>query len=162
MSKSRQAGREIGLGGDLLDDVVVEIGPARERDLAGRIADTRDTAHLPVIERRRLGEERQGDVVLIGDDAEQDVAMEVLGGDDRLGERAAHFLDRISGELQHHRHDAVALVLRRLGVAEKTGELDGKLRARLRVSRFDDHIEDADIKPRLASHEKTHSPHSEA
>ena len=47
-----QAGGEIGLGDHLLDHIVREIRPSRQRDLSGCIADARDRAHLPRIERR--------------------------------------------------------------------------------------------------------------
>ena len=81
--------------------------------------------------------------------------MEIARRNQAFGEDAPDVLHRIARQLQQCRDDALTLVLRRLTIAGQSGELDRKLHARLRIAGFDNHVEDADIEPRLASHEKS-------
>src|SRR5262249_24965965 len=118
-------------------------------------ADARYAAHLPWIERRRRREEWQGDVVFIGDDAEQDVAVKIGSADKLIGESATDVLHRIGRELEHRGYDAIALALRRARTADQPGEVERQPNARLRVPGFDDRVEDADIESWLIGHKGT-------
>ena len=126
----------------------------RQHDLPGRIADADDGASS-----RNLGQVlRRGTAarfVVICDDAEQDIGINP-NADERSDKVRRTSLTgstaslSIVGTTQLRSFSGASVI-------DQASELARELQARLRIPRFDNRVEDADIKSWLASHGSTHS-----
>jgi hypothetical protein len=123
------------------NDLLAQVRPPGQGTLPELVANLEDRQHARTVERSRGRDEPLRDVVVRGNDREQDFRIEGLAACQCGGKRLPDFPDRVGGERHHRAAHRGAIGRRGRRLPKECSKLQRQLQALFRCAMLDHGIE---------------------